>query len=81
MTLFKTHMEQILEESLKRDVRLKVLSSDSAKIPEDVKVLIARMEEVSCSIISEIHGRAPPLNDTLVARKQKRVRVLGSTCA
>ena len=77
MTLFKTHMEQILEESLKRDVRLKVLSSDSAKIPEDVKVLIARMEEVSCGVLSQIHRCAPPLNDMYVARKQKRVRALG----
>jgi undecaprenyl diphosphate synthase len=45
MTLFKSHMEQILEESLKRDVRLRVLTSDSAKLPEDIKGLITRMEE------------------------------------
>jgi undecaprenyl diphosphate synthase len=45
MTLFKSHLEQILVESLKRDVRLRVLTSEDTKIPEDVKALIVRMEE------------------------------------
>ena len=45
MKIFVRYCEELREEALKRDIRLKVLSTETERIPDDVRAGLRRMEE------------------------------------
>ena len=44
MALFKDHMKQIHKEAIQRKIRIRVLATDAASIPEDIAAVIEQME-------------------------------------